>query len=136
MSDFDFTPIITAKKLRGCYLLWKDGRVVYVGQSTNIMARVGFHLTNPLKSFDGFCYTLISGDLNEAEAELIVKHQPTINSSMPINNKYATTLQLRRKFDIDGWKFKKIKNNIVYVWKDCCEVEQFKKLTDLNGWTI
>lgn len=38
----------------GVYFLVKDGRVVYVGQSVNIVARLGTHLKQ--KDFDSSCY--------------------------------------------------------------------------------
>lgn len=122
----EFTEPIKTEKIRGCYLLIKNGVVVYVGQSVNIWARVGVHLANPLKDFDSFCYCEVAGDLNEKEAELIIKHKPHINSSLPNNSRYASSEQIKKLFKLGGWQWRRMKKNINPVWKNYYEIEDVK----------
>lgn len=129
--DLQFTRVMEAKKYRGCYLLWKNGVVVYVGQSVNIMSRVGTHLAENLKDFDGFSYCLFDGDLNDAEAELIARYKPTLNNAMPNNCIYASASQLRKVFSVSGWAWRRLKNSLLPVWRDYYVIEEARAV--LNG---
>ena len=130
---YKFTEIFPAKKVRGCYLLYRGDRVVYVGQSINIMSRVGTHLANPLKRFDGFCYTEVDGDLNEAEAELIAIYRPTDNTDMPANKKYISALQIKKRYNIGGWDWRRIKNSLQPVWREYYTVEDVENFLKARG---
>lgn len=127
-NKYEFTETISAEKIRGCYLLWENGLVVYVGQSSNIWARVGVHLTNPLKNFDGFSYCRVTGDLNNAEAELIVRYMPRMNSGLPNNSIYASSNQIKKMFSIDGWKWRKLKQVLIPEWRDYYKISHVKDL--------
>lgn len=133
MSKYVFSQPIPVRKIRGCYLLYKNGRVVYVGQSINVMARIGTHLANPLKSFDCFSYTEIGGDLNEAEADLIAIYGPNENSDMPKNSTYASSLQIKTRYGIGGWAWKKLRGEIDAVWKDYYRVSEVEELLSRKG---
>ena len=124
--EYKFTGVISSEKIRGCYLLWNDGIVVYVGQSSNIWARVGVHLANPLKQFDGFSYCEIAGDLNDAEAELIVRYKPHINSSLPNNSIYASASQLKKVFNVNGWGWRKLKQLVPPEWRDYYKIKDIQ----------
>ena len=129
--DFVFTRTFEAIKIRGCYLLWKNGCVVYVGQSVNILSRVGTHLAENSKDFDAYSYCAIDGDLNNAEAELIARYKPTINNAMPNNSFYASANQLKKLFNVGGWKWRRLKNEMCPVWRDYYSIETARLV--LNG---
>lgn len=61
--------------LKGVYLLWRDNKVIYVGQSNYLIRRIKSH------SYDFFSYELIDSDEIRAkrEAELIKKYAPILN---------------------------------------------------------
>jgi hypothetical protein len=118
IEELRFTPKVPVQKIRGVYLLWNLGTVVYVGQSENILQRVGIHLANPLKNFDGFSYAVIeSGDLNDIEADLIVRYQTRINKDLPKNKKYVTARYLRKQ-GFGGWEIRRILKRLHPVWRD------------------
>lgn len=126
MEEYKFTPIIGSEKIKGCYLLWDNGIVVYVGQSTNIWARVGVHLASPIKKFDGFSYCEIEGNLNDAEAELIVRYKPKFNSSLPNNSFYASSSQLKKVFNVNGWEWRRLKQISSPVWLDYYKIQEIR----------
>lgn len=73
-------PVINAC---GIYFLFKNGGLVYVGQSINIISRIGQHLDS--KDFDSFSFINVPRQhLNEVELHYIRKHRPPLNLTMPI----------------------------------------------------
>src|SRR5574337_951975 len=73
-------PVINAC---GIYFLFKNGGLVYIGQSVNICARIGQHLDS--KDFDSFSFINVPREhLNEVELHYIRKHRPPLNQTMPI----------------------------------------------------
>jgi len=93
----------------GLYFLIRQGRVVYVGQSTsNILARIAQHTFD--KEFDSF--TVIpaphDADLNEIEAAYIYQLEPHYNSSLPRNGRYYTKSKAMDLLNIDGYAFRDI----------------------------
>jgi hypothetical protein len=56
----------------GVYFLIKDGRVVYVGQSVQILARVGTHLT--CKDFDSFSWVRVPRHQLDLVETLYIQH--------------------------------------------------------------
>lgn len=119
MNQLQFIPMVPVKKIRGVYLLWSRGIVVYVGQSENILQRVGVHLANPKKEFDGYCYAVIEqGNLNQIEADLIVRYQTRLNNSLPINQKYVTANQLKKQMGFSGWDLRRMLKKLTPVWKE------------------
>jgi hypothetical protein len=127
-ETFNFTEVISVSKVRGCYLLWKGGKVIYVGQSVNVLSRIGVHLSNPQKDFDGYSYSHVRGNLNDAEAELIAKYKPSCNYDMPRNTLYASVPQLKKMFDVGGWKLRRLRGKLTHIWKDYYEVFEFYKI--------
>lgn len=69
---------VTAPLLCGIYFLLYRGRVVYVGQSTNILTRLGKHARD--KQFDAFSYIQFPQDqLTKQEKRYIKKFYPCLN---------------------------------------------------------
>lgn len=80
---------IKAKKTRGIYYLYKDGIVVYIGQSLLCEKRVMNHLGNI--DFDEYeIIEIKNGELNEIEADEILKYKPKYNKSIPKNKKFIS----------------------------------------------
>ena len=72
--------LMVVESVTGIYFLVKDEKIVYVGQSTNIFARVGTHKTD--KDFDKAVYfECPSTELDDLEYELINILQPKYNKS-------------------------------------------------------
>jgi hypothetical protein len=67
------------------YLLWGAGsdKPLYVGQSTNVLARLGSHLGNPARRYQIERVTLVrcrtARQMDDTEMRLITKHQPPMN---------------------------------------------------------
>ena len=79
-------PMPAPKRMQGVYRLIREGRTVYIGQSTNIMHRVAEHASD--KDFDQFSYALVDGGqetLNEVEGALIALLRPVGNKQQPQN---------------------------------------------------
>lgn len=69
-------------KISGIYFLCNDLEVLYVGQSTNIYARIGQHIADDKKEFDKAFFILVPSDrLNDIEGALIKYLQPIYNGS-------------------------------------------------------
>jgi predicted DNA-binding transcriptional regulator AlpA len=76
------------KQVTGIYFLFDDDELVYIGQSSNIMQRVGAHLYEAVKGFNKVAYIAIErARLDEIEAAMIRKFRP------PYNDLYPETLQ-------------------------------------------
>ena len=127
-SELLFTEPMPTQKMRGIYVLLKNNAVVYVGQSDNIISRVGTHLANPSKSFDSVRYAVVeNGDLNEIEADLIVKYQPHLNRILPPTAKYTTPGAIKERLGLDGWEIRRVLKGIHPVWKNYYLVSEFKQ---------
>jgi hypothetical protein len=66
-----------ADKWRGVYMLIRDGRVVYIGQSVCIPGRISAHCSD--KDFDEICFLPFNGDLDAVEEHLIAVFTPEYN---------------------------------------------------------
>lgn len=118
VEELRFTDLIPVRKLRGVYLLWKDGEVVYVGQSESIQQRVSAHLSDPKKYFNAVSYAIVeTGDLNQLEAELIIRYDPHLNHDLPRNTRYITKGYIRRILGIGGWELRRILKGVNPVWR-------------------
>lgn len=90
---------ITSKKgfdPTGChvYVLWGDDdeRPLYVGQSTNILSRLGSHLSDPKKRRAVRRVTVLplaANKMDAVEAELIALHRPVWNVRLVPTEKSA-----------------------------------------------
>ncbi len=67
------------------YTLSKDGIVVYVGQSTNIISRVYQHQLDKSKEFDSVnIIECLKGDMDETEFAYICRFSPKLNKDVPV----------------------------------------------------
>jgi hypothetical protein len=65
--------------LRGIYFLFKDGELVYIGQSKNVLSRISAHKSAGIV-FDEFAYRLCERhELNRLEAAYTALHRPKLN---------------------------------------------------------
>ena len=88
--------------LIGVYFLFKKDKIVYVGQSQNIKERINTHKKNKL--FDCWNYIeVLGGNINEIEADYILKYNPIYNKSIHTNTKWISlstcsqTIKLKKK---------------------------------------
>lgn len=66
----------------GIYFLWRKDKIVYIGQSTNIHARIAQHRKEGRKTFDKITYVeCAKEELGETERRFIKKHKPFYNVS-------------------------------------------------------
>lgn len=76
----DPVPLALPPRLCGVYLLTLRGRVVYVGQSVDVAARVSTHLHEREKGFDGVRFVPCDeDDLTRVENILIERYSPSLN---------------------------------------------------------
>jgi predicted GIY-YIG superfamily endonuclease len=123
-----------ALRIRGIYFLIQNQKIVYIGQSHDVINRIYTHLNKGKKGFDSFSYIEIAYDkLNILEAEYIVKFKPIHNTKLPSNDKYKSAEILLKLLGWNRWKLKKvIKNNrILPVYEGFCKyyhVDDFAKV--------
>lgn len=80
----------------GVYFLVKGNRVVYVGQSVNIVARLGTHLKE--KEFDSTCYMAAEPqELDFIESFYIHALQPELNGPAPLTIERFLSLHVAEK---------------------------------------
>lgn len=79
------------------YFLYSKGEIVYIGKSINPTQRIGAHSST--KQFDeAECFEIGSEEeMESAEALLIMKHQPILNSSFESKKAGFTNLSLAMK---------------------------------------
>lgn len=72
------------------YFLVREKKVVYVGQTTNLLYRIGSHVRGP-KEFDSYYFVPLSDgdDIDEVEADFIAKFEPEYNGQMPPGKRYV-----------------------------------------------
>jgi predicted GIY-YIG superfamily endonuclease len=67
------------------YILWgEDGNAVYVGQSTNVLSRIGYHMSKDKSKLTATEHVELircddRDDMNTAEISLIRKLKPALN---------------------------------------------------------
>lgn len=70
-------------KITGIYFLWRNNKIVYIGESTCIISRVMQHKSN--KKFDRFSFKIFNGsneERREREQALIFLHKPVYNKQV------------------------------------------------------
>lgn len=77
-------------KMTGIYFLYYGDKLVYIGKSVSIPARIQSHKDENVKHFDSVKYVL-TDDLDEAEKFFIKKYNPFYNVSC--NHKEATRIR-------------------------------------------
>lgn len=79
----DISKIDRSFKCSGVYLLYHEGVVVYVGQSCNVLCRVGEHLSDrPAKKFDAVAMVACTNQSREwLERLYIEKFKPRYNGN-------------------------------------------------------
>lgn len=81
------------------YLLWFDNEVVYVGQSKHGTSRILNHIDQKDKIFNSFSLILTAPqNLNDLEAEYIIRLKPKYNKTLPANSKYKSINVLCKEF--------------------------------------
>lgn len=65
----------------GVYYLWDGERVLYVGQSVNVEARVRQHRSAGIDFAGYFCDECNKSELNRLEAKAIIELRPKLNET-------------------------------------------------------
>lgn len=143
MPELNLDQILKSKtairKVASIYFLIRDSEMVYVGQSENAVQRVGSHLAEGAKDFDSYSIHNYEGvscqELNDLEADCIVKFSPIYNHTLPRNAKYKSAAQLKEMLGIGGWAFRRLvkENNIQRVTLDHYRVVDFKGIHSTNA---
>ena len=116
--------------ITGIYFLLHNSEIVFVGQSVNILVRVGQHWIQKEKEFDSFSFVPCPAEsLNLLQAHFICKFMPKYNSGgLPQQDMFKSLSQLKSILGLDLYSVKKIirLNNI----KD---YNGFYKMCDFNN---
>ena len=97
--NFSSKENIKINVVRGIYFLFRNEKIVYVGQSEDIFKRVHNHLNS--KIFDSWNFIEFqSEDLNEIEANYILLYKPEYNKSIPVNKIWISQGMLKDKYSI------------------------------------
>jgi excinuclease UvrABC nuclease subunit len=111
-EEFPETQKIAVRKIVGCYILWHENTPVYVGQSVNIVARIGVHSGAGKIFFDSYSYCELNQptkeQLNNLESSLIIKYSPKYNKLMPENINYVSLLIVKDRQKIKLPSIKRI----------------------------
>lgn len=125
----------------GIYVLLREGEIVYVGQSQNIKSRIGTHLAEKAKIFDSY-YVIYcdSFQLNDLEAEFIIKFDPIYNAAIPSNNEYKTFEGVRKQLT-SKHRWRDVKKYIEHKNIKTCEGrwDSYYRLSDFkdfNKWLL
>lgn len=117
------------KLTRGIYFLFKNHELIYIGQSEDIFKRVPIHLGS--KDFNNWNYIEYENEnLNNIEAEFILKFQPKQNKAIPKNDNWISASTLKLKFGISKVTINKmIKNQEI----DCIIFNNVKYVKGLSN---
>ena len=96
------------KATRGIYFLFDKDEIVYIGQSNFIEKRI-FEHTND-KSFTSWNFIEFNSneDLNDLEADYILKHKPKYNKTIPPNNIWISRSILSRFYNVPMLKTRRL----------------------------
>jgi len=129
--------------IRGIYFLWIENKIVYVGQSNNIISRVNTHFNDNKKNFDSYNYVEISYEkvenLNNIESYYIHEFQPIYNSSLPVNDYYKSIHQIKKELGLNlniiksYLKTKGLPLRKFYKLSDFEKLEHFKLWMKMNN---
>ena len=96
------------KATKGIYFLFDKDEIVYIGQSNFIEKRI-FEHTND-KSFTSWNFIEFNSneDLNDLEADYILKHKPKYNKTIPPNNIWISRSILSRFYNVPMLKTRRL----------------------------
>jgi len=129
LYDDDLEEILKNKKtiqefipLSGVYILIDINKIVYVGRSIDIMARIKIHIRDSDKTFTHYyIYESFFKTVKEEwlEGELIMNFKPKYNSLLPPNLPFKSIKIIKNEINFPGVQrlIKKIKNNGMKVYR-------------------
>lgn len=68
--------------ISGIYFLFKENKLVYIGESSCVFTRISQHFKNTKKEFDSFKYEIFQGTIKQRklkERKLIIRYNPILN---------------------------------------------------------
>jgi len=78
-----------------------NNKIVYIGSSKKGFIRILSHCKD--KDFDEFEVIECQDELEEKEAEYILKYKPFYNNSIPPNKKYISLQLFKRKYCLNAY---------------------------------
>lgn len=124
--NFKQSNLPAPKWVTGIYFLFDGDEIVYVGQSVDIMTRIGAHLRD--KIFDSFNYIECGlRDLNNLEATYILELKPKYNTTLPKNDFWMSSNAIKQKHGIGKRDLKKIIKEEKIEFRDFLGVLYVKK---------
>lgn len=96
MAEFDIPPAgglsqLPTRVAVGVYFLWQASDIVYVGQSRNISERIGQHLQDRTKTFDGLSFI----ETHARRLDALERHY--IETLLPRYNRCGHSKRIRRE---------------------------------------
>jgi hypothetical protein len=80
----------------GIYFLLRGGHVVYIGQSKNLLFRIGAHIAEAGKDFDAYAVLPCEpSELDKLEIENIVRYAPEYNRTLPTTSGHISITKIR-----------------------------------------
>jgi excinuclease UvrABC nuclease subunit len=90
------------------FFMSKDEEILYIGQTCNIHARIGSHISRKvIPGIEKVKYFQVeSCQADDIEASLIVKYDPPYNFNIPVNNRFMSLEVFKNKFGHKGKSLK------------------------------
>jgi len=94
-------PCDSPTRLSGVYLLYSSNIVVYVGQSGNVLSRIGSHVCERVKIFDAYTIIPIEPKLRiMRERQLIRTFSPYYNVTSSADQGFLPLSKIAEQFDV------------------------------------
>ena len=118
------------------YYLWDDKRLLYIGKTKNLLARLGSHLAKGEIPFTRCCYReVIDCELEDQESIEIISNSPPYNVSIPPNPYYLNYQRARKKFPILKGKWHRVQKIIrqmkFQAWNGFFHVDSWKEISKI-----
>lgn len=95
------------RKIVGVYFLFDKDQIVYIGQSVDILTRIGYHVKD--KIFDSYCWVECKPEeLDNLESDYIVKYAPKYNVGVSTCAKWVSLYAIKKLTRADMRTIKKI----------------------------
>ncbi len=113
----------------GIYFLIKNEKVVYIGQSLNVIPRITIHKKQERIAFDSFTIELCKADeMNDREADYIVSMNPPGNKTIPANSKWISLEQIKNRSGLTKPAIKRAMRP-----NDTRDVNGYYRIAELGG---
>jgi hypothetical protein len=99
----------TKVEIGGVYLLFQQGVIVYVGQSNNVVGRIGTHISERLKVFDRYAIIVVDeADRLMRERQLIATFEPYYNCVSLREQGFRDVFEMAAMFNVPAEDIRRI----------------------------